>query len=199
MAGAVPEHRQVRLPELRDAGDRERSQRGAVVGPVPGDDLVPALVATRHVIVAGELDGRLDRFGAGANEERLVQVPRGETGDHGRRLDGRRVGETPVGGEGQRLHLAGGHGSQVGPTVADVHTEQACQAIEVLVAVAVVEVAALTSHDDRQGIGVPSPLLREVGHEVLLRQFPRRTHVFSRWLPTDPPAVRGRTLPRTVQ
>jgi len=34
--------------------------------------------------------------------------------------------------------LAGGNGGQVRSTVADVHAEQACQTIQVLVAVAVV-------------------------------------------------------------
>ena len=82
--------------------------------------------------------------------------------------------------------------------MADVHAEQACQTIQVLVAIGVVEVAALAAFDDRQGVGVPGPLLREMRNQVLLGQLPRRAHGFSVWMLMGYHDVLGRTLLRTV-
>src|SRR4029079_2362986 len=50
------------------AREGHRPEGGAVVGAVPSEDLVPAGV------VAGELDGVLDRVGAAEVEEDLVEV-----------------------------------------------------------------------------------------------------------------------------
>ena len=95
-------------PAARVAGQGHRAERRPVVGAVAGEDLVAAGV------VAGELDGVLDRLGAAEREEDLVQVAgqdlgqlRAEAGaDLGRegrldvlelrRLRGDRVDDPPV-------------------------------------------------------------------------------------------------------
>ena len=57
------------------AGQGHRPHRRAVVGAVPGEDLVTAGVMT------GELDGVLDRLRTAEREEDLVKVPRQDLGE----------------------------------------------------------------------------------------------------------------------
>ena len=64
--------------QLGDAGCRKGSQGGAVVGDLTGDDLGLLPLAPHAVVVAGELDGGLDRLGATVGEEDLVEVARGQ-------------------------------------------------------------------------------------------------------------------------
>src|SRR4029077_1511902 len=58
----------LRRPAARIAGERPRSHRGAVIGAVASEDLVPAGV------LSSDLDRVLDRFGTAEREEDFVEV-----------------------------------------------------------------------------------------------------------------------------
>ena len=58
----------------RDAGQRERSERAAVVGAAARDHLAPRVLALREVVLARELPGRLDRLRAAGGEEEARQA-----------------------------------------------------------------------------------------------------------------------------
>ena len=66
-----------RRAQRPDAVDRQRAHGGAVVGDVAADGL-PALLAARRVVLAGELPGGLDGLGAAGDEEDAVEAFRGE-------------------------------------------------------------------------------------------------------------------------
>ena len=73
----VWDERLERRPQRGDAVDRERAHGRAVVGD-PARDGLPAPLAARQVVLAGELPGRLDGLGAARDEEDAVQVARCE-------------------------------------------------------------------------------------------------------------------------
>ena len=129
--------------QLGDPGRRERPQRGAVVGDLAGDHLVLLAFAVHAVVVAGELQRRLDRLRAAGGEEDAVEVAGGERGDPRRQLDRPRVGVAPERVEVELFDLAGGGLAVLGAAVAGVDAEEAGEAVEVAVAVLVVDVAAL--------------------------------------------------------
>ena len=81
-------------PAARIAGQRHGPQRGAVVRAVASQDLVLAAV------VAGELDGVLDRLGATEREEHLVHVARQDLGELGTRAGPGSRSRTPAGRTG---------------------------------------------------------------------------------------------------
>ena len=135
--------------QLGDPGRRERPERGAVVGDLTGDHLVLLAFAEHPVVVAGELQRRLDRLGAAVGEEDAVEVGRGERGEPRRELDRPRVRVAPERVEVELLDLAGGGFAELGAAVAGVDAEEAGEAVEVAVAVLVVDVAALAADDDR--------------------------------------------------
>lgn len=156
------------FPDLGEAGDGQSAQGDTVVGHRPADDLRTFRLSLRTVVLAGELDRRLDRLRTGVDEVRHVQVARREFGDQARRLDGGRVGRAPVGGVREGLHLFGARGHHIGAAVADVHAEQPGQAVEVAPALVVVEVAAVAADVDRRRGVVPAVLAGEVRAEVTL-------------------------------
>ena len=135
--------------QLGDAGRREGAERGAVVGDLTGDHLVLLAVAAHPVEVARELQRRLDRLRAAGGEEDPVEVAGGERGDPRRQLDRARVRVAPQRVEVELLDLAGGGLAELGAAVAGVDAEEAGEAVEVAVAVLVVDVAALAADDDR--------------------------------------------------
>ena len=120
-----------------------------MVGDLAGDHLVLLAVAAHAVVVAGQLQRRLDRLRAARGEEDAVEVGGGERGDPRRQLDRARVGVAPQRVEVELLHLAGGRLAELGAAVPGVDAEEAGEAIEVAVAVLVVDVAALAADDDR--------------------------------------------------
>ena len=70
------EQRLERLARGRDAGGAQRAERRAVVGELARDDLVAAGVAGELVVLAGELERRVDGLRAAAGEEDAVEVAR---------------------------------------------------------------------------------------------------------------------------
>ena len=160
------------------------------------------LVAPSQVVVAGELDRRFHRLGARGDEEHLVHVTWGHLADHGGCLDGRRVGHAPVGRVGQSTHLLGGRCSQIGSPVANVHAEQAGQAVQPTVAVGVEEVAALAPFEDREVAAMPDALPGEMRNKVATgkvslcgHSLPMLRFLHSQRKPGGPgprPAERGR-------
>ena len=178
--GHVPhtagEHREVLVSQVGNAGQREGAERGAVVCPMPGDHRVALLVAVGQVVAARELEGRLHGLGAGTHEEHPVHVAGRHRGDHRRGLDGRRVGETPIGVERQLVHLLGRGGGQVGPTVAEVGAEKARESVEILVAVRVPDVATLAALDHDEVVRPPSVAPREVRYQMALSTLAATRH-----------------------
>ena len=138
-----------RLAQARDAGRAQRAQARAVVRDLAGDDLGLVRVPGELVVLPGELERRLDGLRAAAGEEHAVEVARGELGDPSGQLDRARVCVGPVRVEAELLGLVGAGLGDVGAAVADVDAEQGRQAVEVALAVLVVDVAALTARDDR--------------------------------------------------
>jgi hypothetical protein len=70
----VAEQRLERGARGRDARQRERAERAAVVGAATGDHLTARVLALREVVLAGELPGRLDGLGATGGEEEAGQA-----------------------------------------------------------------------------------------------------------------------------
>jgi len=101
------------------------------------------------VVLPGELQRGLDGLAAAAREEHAVEVAGGEVGDLRGELDGARVRVAPVREEAELLGLIGTGLRHVGAPVADVRAEERAEAVEVLLAVLVPDVAAVPAHDDR--------------------------------------------------
>ena len=167
---AIPKQRQELLAELRNAGDAQGSEGGAVIGPISSEDLVARFLTTCHVIVACELDRRLNRFRASAHEEHLVETLWSSFGNQRCSLDGGRTRETPVGEEPELFHLLHGSGGQVIATMAKVGTEKSRQPVEVFIAVRVLDVAACAAFHDRK-VAAPPSTFGVVRDEVRLRDF----------------------------
>ena len=77
-------------------GDGQRAHRGAVVGDVPAEHLVPAGLAGRLEVLLGQLPGGLHRLGAAGGEEHPVQVAGGQ------RRPAARPARPPAGGRRTR-------------------------------------------------------------------------------------------------
>jgi hypothetical protein len=105
-------------------------------------------------VLAGKLPRRLDGLGAAGGEEDAIAVARGESGQPVGQLHGHRMGVAPYREVGQGGGLSGRGLGQLGAAVADLAGEQPGQPVEVALAVLVVDVDALSSHDDRNLIGV---------------------------------------------
>src|SRR5437762_2088848 len=92
-----------RTPWKYPAGGVEAPRRQEPAGR-DADGLEPLLLPGL-VVLAGQLPGRVDRLRPSGDEERPVQVARGERGDPLGELDRARMGVRPVGIEGQLPHL----------------------------------------------------------------------------------------------
>ena len=162
-----PERRGHQRLELRlharQAGDRQRALGGAVVGDGPADDLVLGRLAGQLEVVLGQLPGALDRLAATTGEEDPVQVTRRVARDPLGQLDRRRVRVGPQRHEGQLAGLLRRGVGQLGAPVAQLGHEEPGQAVEVALALRVVDVGALAADDD--------------GHvRVVVRRMPREVH-----------------------
>ena len=186
-----------RTAERRDAVDRQRAERRAVIREVPCDRLVAAgrpahlgddrvvtglrlgaaerdgdrlqarLVAG-DVVLAGELPRRLHGLRAAGDEEDAVQVARRERRELGGELDRARVRIRPVRVERQLAHLLERRlADLLAEPVAEVHREEAGERVEVAVALAVLEITAVAAHDDRR-LAAAHP--REVEPEMVARR-----------------------------
>ena len=155
--------------QLGDAGGGEGAERGAVVGDLAGDHLVLLAFAAHAVVVAGQLQRRLDRLRAAGGEEDAVEVAGGERGDPRGELDRARVGVAPERVEVELFDLAGRGLAELGAAVAGVDAEEGGEAVEVALAVLVVDVAALAADDDRDlVVGAVGAHPREVHPEMSL-------------------------------
>ena len=117
-----------------------------MIGDGPRDHLVLARLAGQ----LGELPCALDGLAAAGGEEDPVQVTGRVVGDALGQFDGGRRREGPQREERQRLGLLRSGFGEFGAAVADLHDEQARQAVDVLVAVAVPDVDAVAAGDDRR-------------------------------------------------
>jgi len=158
-----------RRPARRDPRERQRPQRGAVVGDPARDGLAPLRLAARRVVLAGELPRRLHRLRAARGEEHALQPGRRELGDPRRQLDRARVRDGPVRRERQLAHLRVRDAAELVPVgVAEVRAVQAGQPVDVAAALGVVDVAAVPARDHQRAVLE----LRHVG-EVQEHVLPR--------------------------
>ena len=148
---------------IRDAGDRERSLRGAVVGDRPADHLVLRRLAGELEVLLRELPGGLDRLAATGREEDPVQVAGCIAREALGELDRARMRVRPDREEGELLGLPGAGGCKFLAAVPRLHDEQAREPIEVLVAAVIPYVGAFALDDDRD---VPAVVVARVAGEV---------------------------------
>ncbi len=139
------------IPVALDAGRLRRRQRQAVVAHVAAENDALAGAAKLVPVEAGQLERAVVRLGAAAREEDRVQVTGQQRGDLGGQLDAGAIGRAAEGGGVLQLaHLLGGDFGQFLAPVADVDVPHASGAVDVLVAIDIVEVDTLaTLPDDR--------------------------------------------------
>ena len=106
---------------------------GAVIGVPAADELDTARLAHPLEIGPAQLDGRLNRLGAAAGEERARQIAGGDLGDLFRQADGR-LGGGAHGHVRQLEHLLVGSVGHLLAPVADVLEPQAGHGVDVGVA-----------------------------------------------------------------
>ena len=148
---------------VRDAGDRQCSLRGAVVGDVAADHLVLHGLAGELEVLLGHLPGRLDGLAATGREEDTVEIAGRVVRESLGELDrgGVRVG--PQREVGELGHLLGRSVGDLLAAVAGLHGEQAREPVEVAIALIVEDVGAVAAHDDGD---VPAVLVGRVTGEV---------------------------------
>ncbi len=135
--------------QIGDAGRGQTAHGRPVVGGLARDDLVLGPVAAELVVLAGQLQRGLDGFTAAAGEEDAVEVAGRELCDLGGQLNRARMRVAPVGEEAELLRLIGTSLRHIGAAVTDVRAEERAEAVEVLLAVLIEDVAALAANDDR--------------------------------------------------
>lgn len=122
-----------------------------MVGDRAGDDLVLGRLALELEVLLGQLPGGLDGLAATGGEEDLVEVARRVVGEPLGQLDGLRVGVGPHREEGELLALLVRRLGELVTAVTGVDHEQAGEAVEVALALVVVDVGALATHDGGNG------------------------------------------------
>ena len=131
-----------------------------MVRDVAADHLVAVRLADRLEVLARELPRRLDRFAAAGGEEHALEVAGREIGEAFGELDRAGVRVAPHREVRELAGLLGGGVGELGATVTDLRDEQAREAVEVALAVLVVDPRAFAAHDHRDvgvrvvGIGV---------------------------------------------
>src|SRR5690606_922802 len=81
------------LAVLDDAADGNPAEADAVVAALPADQPRPRALARDVPVGEGDLEGGVDRLGAGIAEEDVVEVARGELRDAGGEREGPAVAE----------------------------------------------------------------------------------------------------------
>lgn len=118
-----------------------------MVGDLAGDEFVLLAFAVGAVVVARQLQRRLDRLGATVGEEDAVEVTRRQVGDPRGEFDRPRVGVAPQGEEVELFDLSRGGLAVLGAPVTGVDAEERREAVQVAVAVLVVDVAPVGPGD----------------------------------------------------
>ena len=164
---------------------------GAVVGALAEHDHVLGALALVAPVLPRHLDGGLHRLAAAEGEEDVVEVAGRQLGDLGGELDGRLVGDLEDVVDRQLLHLRLDGVVDLGAAVADVDGPQAGEGVDVLVALGVVDDAALGPvHDDGLEVLHLRERRPEVPEEVLLERLPlKRARRPARRLPWLLPRV----------
>ncbi len=141
------------LLHRRDAGDRERALRRAVVRDGSRDHLVLGRLALQLPVVLRELERGLDRLAAAGGEEHPVEVAGGVVGQPVGQLDGGGVRVRPDREERELLGLPRGGLGEALAAVAGVHDEEPgegrrCSCLPLRVP----DVVALALHDDGHAV-----------------------------------------------
>ncbi len=159
-----------RCAGVDQAGERERTQRCAVVRDPARDDLVPQRLAVVCVPLPGQLVGGLVGVAAAGGEEDPVEVAGSEFGQLRRESDRAGVGDEPVRHEHERRELLlCGRTDLRAVVVSEVRAEQAGQSVDEPAAVRVEEVTTLSAYVDRDVAVCKLGHVREVQHEVFSR------------------------------
>ena len=154
--------------EGADAGGGGGSDRRAVVGAEPGDDLGALRRAAAGVVGAGDLEGELVRFAAriGEGEHRLVaHHDAGEPFRQLRDIDVRDAGIERD--ELERLDLGGDAAGHFGATMADLAGAEVAAGVEQAMAVLVEDIGTLAAdHHLGVAVGILALECDEIGKEV---------------------------------
>ena len=165
-------------PRPRHAAEGHGPEGAAVVPAPAGDHQLLGVLAPQQVILAGDLQGCLDRLGAAGDEVGLVEVARGRrrqprgivAGGLALEVDGERVG--------QGLRLLPHDPGDVGAPVAQGDVAGAGGAVDVTPALVVVEMDALAADDRRVVAGgvleEEGALLRHGGRQPMRSRVCRR-------------------------
>src|SRR5690606_25259574 len=131
-----------------DAGQAHRAESHAVVRAAPGDDLVAPRETAHRLDLLGDLHRAFDRFGAAGAEEQPVEVAGQQVGDRLAEGDGRDGGVVAGGDIGQARGLLLHRLADLGAAVAGVDDPQAGDAVQVFLAIDIVEPGALAAIED---------------------------------------------------
>ena len=164
--GHVPRaghQRLVRVARGGQAGDGERAHRRAVVGIAARDRLVSPREAAIALVRLRHLERRFDRLGTARHEEGARPLARRRDfrqplREHRARHIREREGRNKV----DLLQLRDHRLDDLAAPVADIDAEEPGEAVDVLVAVRVPDVAPLPAHDD--GRVRQPPALGELAH-----------------------------------
>ena len=170
-----------RRADAGNAGQREGAVGGAVIRDLAGNHLAAHWLATRIVIIAGQLDRAFDTFRAARDKERAVEAVGCDLGELGREFDrlGMRVGPVGVIRELHRL-LEHRRTDLLAVRVADLDGKQPTQEIHVAIAVRVLEENIVSSDHHRVLIRIEPCHLREVKPQVLHRHFLQCCGIYGR-------------------
>ncbi len=159
LPGLEQQRAEVRVEEV-DAADRDRADRVAVVAVAQADE-AGARLAAMAPILKGHLQRDLGRRRAVVGEEHAGQAGRRDVDELLRELDCGRVRQAEHRRVRDALELRANRGVDHRMRVAVDRAPQRRDAVDVGVAVGVVERAALRSLDDQRVLFDPSLLLRE--------------------------------------
>ena len=170
--------------------------RGAVVGAVAEEHHVLGALAPVAVVLAGHLDGGLDRLATAKGEKDVVQVARQEARHLGGELDAGLVGDLEDVVDRELLGLGLDGVEDLLAPVADVHRPQRREGVDVGVALGVVDHGALGAlHDGRleaRHLGEGRP---QVTEKVVLEPCLLRFELFHRSSLRPPSRVHARATP----
>ena len=116
------------------------------------DDLVAFRLSDGLEILTGQLPSRLDGFGPARCEEHPIQIAGRIPGETDGQLDRAGVGVGPDREVGEAGRLRAGRIGQLDPAMADLGDEESGQAVQVLVALIIPYIAAVTPLDDAHSV-----------------------------------------------
>ena len=142
--------RLVGIADLGNTSDGERAEGCSVVGDVAGDDLVAVGLALHAEVLLDELPRGFDSIATAAAEEDAIEIAGSQGCELRRQLNGCGMHEGPERKEMKLVRLLESGVGEFRAAVSDVCQKETGQAVEVSLAVVVEDIAALSTHDERE-------------------------------------------------